>query len=342
MDVVNNEINIHNDHPVNHLSTKENQRLNNFDCAIHDPKNMIKGIDEYDQLVRANQVEIPQNITEITNKTKPWSNACNTLLKALADNDIKYAIALEQENVNPKVTQLINKTRHGLGLKEYTQDQFKETNSPILQELTIYSIKMLNLVDEQYKKTKERTDPHMMAFITRIRNFSDKIEQVPDIINIDLKEFKKEPININALTDEIVQDITREKANGKLNIVVNKPDKPTIINSDPGALKQIIENLVFNAIKYSAKNPNGNIYINITNDNIYVTDEGWGMTPETVAKVSQFKKGYRSEDVKDEINGTGHGLPFANKLNNKLGFGDIKVYSSGLTFGSTFSVNYAK
>jgi len=340
MDVARTEIN-QNRHPVNSLPTEFQRKLDDFDLAMHDPKNIIWKIHQSNKLFLLDESKANKNIRYVVHETLPWSQACHDISILLKDNDIKFAIALEQEHVNTPLFNKINEIRQKVGLDQHTPDQFQETKTPILNELELYSRQMLNIAKKLKNISITNNDTDMMAFIKTIETLHEKIEQIPENLMIESRELKKEPVEIISLTALLLKDIHDEKANGNHKFKISKPDYPVIVESDPGALKQILENLIFNAIKYSSKNPNGDIDIDITDKSISITDKGWGMTPEKVAKVSQFKKGYRGDDIKD-IEGTGHGLPFANKLCNKLGYGDIQVSSPGLTKGSTFTVNFSQ
>ncbi|MBY0316909.1 MAG: response regulator [Bdellovibrionales bacterium] len=117
---------------------------------------------------------------------------------------------------------------------------------------------------------------------------------------------------------------------------------PTVINSDPMRLRQIMMNVVGNAIKFTEK---GEVKIQVKATKnaqgqgllqIAVTDEGLGITEEQAAKL--FKPFIQADSsTTRKYGGTGLGLALSRKLANKLG-GDVVLSESALNKGSTFII----
>jgi CheY-like chemotaxis protein/HPt (histidine-containing phosphotransfer) domain-containing protein len=116
---------------------------------------------------------------------------------------------------------------------------------------------------------------------------------------------------------------------------------PEYIESDPGKLKQIITNLVGNAIKFTDK---GGVTIDTRLEQgssnsaviIDVIDTGIGMSPEQATYVfTPFKQADSS--ITRRFGGTGLGLAISKQFSQALG-GDITVESEPGA-GSTFSVS---
>jgi two-component system, sensor histidine kinase RetS len=116
------------------------------------------------------------------------------------------------------------------------------------------------------------------------------------------------------------------------------PNAPLIIRSDPTRLKQIIGNLLANAIKFT---PSGQIDIHLDVDpgdsgrlRFRITDTGIGIAAHEVADLFQrFRQADSS--ISRRYGGTGLGLEISRHLTELLG-GAIEVTSS-LGTGSTFS-----
>lgn len=111
----------------------------------------------------------------------------------------------------------------------------------------------------------------------------------------------------------------------------------TYVYVDPDHLREVISNLIENAIKYTKQ---GGISVNVTTENdkvvISVSDTGIGLTPEDIPHL--FQKFYRidSSDTR-EIGGTGLGLYLCRRLVESMD-GHIWVESE-LGKGSTFYVS---
>lgn len=129
-------------------------------------------------------------------------------------------------------------------------------------------------------------------------------------------------------------------AKGLKLLAVPKGPIPTLIHTDITKVRQILVNLVGNAIKFT---PKGKVEIHISLKNhpekeacvvFDVIDQGPGMNPEQIGDL--FKPFVRfGRGVLSRVEGTGLGLTIANRLANLLG-GVIKVVSFGKA-GSVFS-----
>jgi hypothetical protein len=116
---------------------------------------------------------------------------------------------------------------------------------------------------------------------------------------------------------------------------------PRLIQTDPMRLRQILVNLLGNAIKFTNA---GKIDIRISDEGagsssialcVNVIDSGIGMTPEQLARLFQpFTQA--DESVTRKFGGTGLGLAISRRL-AKLLNGDVSV-TSEMGIGSTFSL----
>jgi PAS domain S-box-containing protein len=117
------------------------------------------------------------------------------------------------------------------------------------------------------------------------------------------------------------------------------PQLPEIMFQDILRLKQIITNLISNALKFVNVDGRGTIVIecHFNNDKFYFTivDNGIGMSTEQIENI--FNPFYQaSKDTKMVYGGTGLGLAVVNQIIELMG-GSITVESE-LGVGSTFSV----
>lgn len=124
-----------------------------------------------------------------------------------------------------------------------------------------------------------------------------------------------------------------------LNLDLHLSAEPCKIHGDQGKLRQVIANLVDNAIKYT---PEGTITVSVVKENetrkvrLSVKDTGVGMSETTLAHL--FQKFSRASDAsKFNIRGTGLGLYVAREL-LKAHSGRVWAESEGEGKGSTFSV----
>jgi CheY-like chemotaxis protein len=121
-----------------------------------------------------------------------------------------------------------------------------------------------------------------------------------------------------------------------INIFLNEPDndKNIIVFCDKIRFKQILTNLIGNALKFTE---NGFIEIGYEiidqhEISVYVKDSGIGIPPEIIQKV--FERFHKHHDDKKLYGGTGLGLTISKKLVEQMG-GQIAVESE-IGHGSKF------
>ena len=110
-----------------------------------------------------------------------------------------------------------------------------------------------------------------------------------------------------------------------------------VVEADVGKMRQIIGNLIDNAVKYT---PKGSITVRVRKLDktmrLEISDTGVGIKPETLPKL--FQKFSRAEDAsKANVLGTGLGLYVAKKLIEAQN-GRISAESEGEGKGAAFSV----
>lgn len=117
---------------------------------------------------------------------------------------------------------------------------------------------------------------------------------------------------------------------------------PVAIQSDPMRLRQILFNLVGNALKFTIQ---GQIMVSVRMDSldegqetlrISVTDQGLGISPEQAGRLFQPFIQADSSTTR-RFGGTGLGLSLSRKLAKLLG-GDVQLTHSELNKGSTFTI----
>ncbi len=182
------------------------------------------------------------------------------------------------------------------------------------------------------------TDEERKEYLSLIRRSSSDllniIEDVIDIAKIELKQLKISYANTNIY--ELLKDlelifskelIKHKKLNVKIKISIPQKGKDLIAYTDPKRLKQVLSNLISNAIKFTTK---GVIEAGFKLSQkkviyFYVKDTGIGIPKEWQKNIFdrfvQVENGYSKN-----INGSGLGLTICKNIVQLLG-GDISVSS---------------
>lgn len=175
------------------------------------------------------------------------------------------------------------------------------------------------------------------------------ITMIDDFLDISRIEsgdmnYKFIDVDMKKLTLELVDEMkpAADRAHLILSAIIDEgisSNVPFIVEGDEGKLRQVLSNLIDNAIKYT---PKGEVSILLskcpTGKKVLfsISDTGIGMSDETKGKI--FRKFSRAEGVnKVYTEGTGLGLYVAREVVKKHG-GNIWAESKGEGHGSTFYV----
>jgi signal transduction histidine kinase len=148
-------------------------------------------------------------------------------------------------------------------------------------------------------------------------------------------EFLFEPTDISTLAKITVDQLVPQATIKKLSLVYYPPERPLPeIMADKEKLRQVINNMIDNAIKYSTE---GQIKISAFEKDgnvlVSVTDSGKGIEPDQLSGV--FEKYNRGKDSATHATGLGLGMYVA-KVVIEQHKGKIWAESQGQGRGSTF------
>lgn len=181
--------------------------------------------------------------------------------------------------------------------------------------------------------------------LTTIINASDRMnELISTLLNITRMESGSIAINPRLIQlEKIVHEVLKELSLAAMPKGITlafkpPPGKPTTIKTDALIFKEVLSNLVSNAIKYTPAG--GKVRVKLTarpaDVLVQVTDSGWGIPKFSQDQV--FSKFFRAQNVvKRETTGTGLGLYLVKGLLDALG-GEIWFTSregKGTTFAFT-------
>jgi len=186
-----------------------------------------------------------------------------------------------------------------------------------------------------------------------IRTIRNNAQHLLTVINdiLDMSKIEAGQVAIERIDTSparIVQEVAslmRPRAEGKgidLQVRYETPI-PTVMQSDPTRLRQILLNLVGNALKFTEV---GHVAIRVACDpaaetvRIRVEDTGIGLTPEQVETIGRFEAFAQADgSTTRRFGGTGLGLRISNALAEMLGGGITVAGTPGR--GSTFTVTVA-
>jgi two-component system, OmpR family, phosphate regulon sensor histidine kinase PhoR len=176
-----------------------------------------------------------------------------------------------------------------------------------------------------------------------IANESDRLARIVNEIlvadHLDSGRLRITPASLNAIeAAAAVVSAARIVAPDSVQIEFDAPAEVSLVSADPEHLRQVLVNLVDNAVKYSPDGGRISLRIEDRDSSVRfaVTDEGIGIPAGEQARV--FDKFYRLDpNLTRGVGGTGLGLYICRELVRRMG-GRISVESSPGE-GSTFVVD---
>ncbi len=162
------------------------------------------------------------------------------------------------------------------------------------------------------------------------------IDDILDISTIEANQLivKKEIFYVNELLDNLYSNFSLTNKNNKVKIVLKNKlaNKFIKINTDRLRIRQILNNLLQNAVKFTDEGfIEMGLYSKEEDFIFYVKDTGIGIFKGDLKKI--FHRFYKL-DKQGTVRGIGLGLPISQKLAHKLG-GELTVESE-LKKGTTF------
>ena len=148
--------------------------------------------------------------------------------------------------------------------------------------------------------------------------------------------FTREPVHLGGLVEECLQIIQPQAKEEDITLDVHMDRSITPVQGDRKGLKQVLLNLLTNAIKYNERG--GRITVRLKRKSksilLSIQDSGRGIPEESLPHI--FDRFYRVPSQDGEASGTGLGLAIAKRIIGSHG-GNITVESQ-TSEGSTFSI----
>lgn len=144
----------------------------------------------------------------------------------------------------------------------------------------------------------------------------DMISDVLDVSRIDADRYELETENIDArdIADAALALVRMQAEDKAIQLVSSLPEEPLLLTADGRAMKQILVNLLGNAVKFT---PNGGqvllgATIHANHLEVTVSDNGVGISPDDLARLG--KPFEQAGDATQKAMGSGLGLSLARSL----------------------------
>ena len=178
--------------------------------------------------------------------------------------------------------------------------------------------------------------------LTEAERMQRLVQDLLQLAKVESAEYRQNivtvPVHAQSVIDAVVRELSPVWRHKRISFSVEQPSEPLMVKATPDWLKQILVNLVDNAIKYTPDG--GAVFLAVVAQGdllrFTVKDSGIGIPAEDLPRI--FERFYRIDKARSRaVGGTGLGLAIVKHLLDALG-GTIEVTSSpdaGTTFTFT-------
>lgn len=274
---------------------------------------------------------------------EPCSEEEEWLLSAVAD---QLAVAMENSRLEEEVKSERERriqAVEGAGEADEAKDRALATLSHDLRSplnaidsfAELMEMEILGPVSERQREALARirmSGRHLLAVLENVLEMAR--------LNAGVSRVEVGTVGAGEVTEEAVLIVRHVAESRGQSLLVESAD-PVLVEADPNRLRQVLVNLVGNAIKYTQAGGTIRLRVSQREDAgerwafISVSDTGPGIPPEKLQAI--FEPYYRiHEPGSEEADGAGLGLAISRELVRQMN-GDIAVESE-VGKGSTFSV----
>jgi len=177
-----------------------------------------------------------------------------------------------------------------------------------------------------------RDDPAATArFLTIMQGEAARMERlVRDLLSLSRVEAQERirpqtPVDLGDLARSVIHLLTPQATAAQVTLALSGPDTPQTVPGDADQLRQVLTNLIENAIKYGGRDQQVQITLTTSPDEplirgpaaqISVRDHGPGFDPVHISRLTE--RFYRVDDHRSrEMGGTGLGLAIVKHILNR-------------------------
>ena len=245
--------------------------------------------------------------------------------------------------LNTKLEQRVTERTLELEKANRAKDEFlanmsHELRSPLSAILGLSE----SLLEQRRGSLNENQQRSVQMIESSGQHLLELINDILDLSKIDAGKFDCYPefISIDATCKSSLAFISGEATKKEISISYRNESGISTVYADPRRLKQILVNLLTNAVKFTPEK--GNVSLGVTFDlennlvQLSVSDDGIGISPANIEKLFQ-----RFVQVDSQLNrryeGTGLGLALVQRLTDLHG-GSVRV-ESRIGKGSRFTIS---
>jgi len=237
------------------------------------------------------------------------------------------------------VIRVIHDISDDVKLKQQRDDFFSIASHELRTPLTVISGN-LDIILQGYGKSKLSKDDKELIEDS-VASSDRLINMINDFLNVSRLDqgrlkYKLVKKDVNPLVKSVVSGLEALASDKNLTLQYKLPKLPSILDVDESLLRQIVINLIGNAIKFTRS---GDISVNVKTVkgqfNLRVKDTGVGIKKSDQSILFQRFQQVSGTALSRQANGTGLGLYVSREFARVMG-GDLVLEKSEFEKGSTF------
>lgn len=228
-------------------------------------------------------------------------------LHSLLAQDIATSAVVMERVVNIVDSRL---TRTRITLAHFLSVASHDLKSPLAAVQSYLQVILGGFVGQLNEKQREM----LSRSSVRIAEFIGMIDNILDISRFEVGEIEAEELSLSYVVEDSVETLRPLAEQKKLNVTLDLPQETPKTKGSATRLKQVITNLVGNAIKFTASP--GEISVKMKEDDdflkVEVADTGTGISNEDLPKI--FDDFYRGVAGDTAAKGAGLGLSISKMI----------------------------
>jgi len=254
-----------------------------------------------------------------------------------------FRLPIDQEHLPRELKPIADRLSQTLDQLKRVFEREKQAAADISHELRTPVAALLTTLDITLRKT--RSADEYREVLVECRSSGKQINQLVERLltlarlNAGADLLRPREVDVAALADQCVA-LVRPLAEARGVQVRVHHDGPASMNADPDKLREVLTNLLHNAIEYNKQDGSIEVKVKRTNGTLdmVVSDTGIGISPDARQRI--FERFYRADPSRhsDDTPHAGLGLAIVKGYVDLMG-GSIDVDST-LGTGSTFRVRF--
>jgi signal transduction histidine kinase len=183
-----------------------------------------------------------------------------------------------------------------------------------------------------------RESDRLQELLLQIDRLIDRAEPLPDEVTanppaalpvagtLGEQQLVLQPCDVREILRPLVVSAAAVAQEKQLALHTELPDAVPLVNANPSALREVLSNLIDNAVKYTPAGGQVHVCLRVDDGQVLVsiTDNGQGIPDQDLPHL--FQRHFRGVQAQTDVPGTGLGLAIARELVQQMQ-GDIQVWS---------------